>query len=269
LIKQMIGEWRSKMTERLKDEVALVTGAAKGIGKAIAKRLSEEGASILAVDIDSEALEGTVEEIRAADERVLPYRGDVRELHDMREAADRAVAEFGRLGILCSNAGIFPSARMEEMTEEEWTRVLDVNLKGAFMSVKACLPHMRKQGYGRVVLTSSITGPVTGFPGWTHYGASKAGMLGFMRTAALEMAEFGATINAVMPGNVMTEGLEDVGEDYLRRMRGSIPLGQLAEPRDIANAVLFLASDEAKYITGQTLIVDGGQVLPESILAVE
>jgi len=253
----------------LKDEVALVTGAAKGIGKAIAKRLSEEGAAVLAVDIDLEGLDLAVDEIEASASSVHPFRADVRSLQDMKKAAEKAVAEFGRLSILCSNAGIFPSARLEEMTETDWTRVLDVNLKGAFTSVKACLPHMRKQGYGRVVLTSSITGPVTGFPGWTHYGASKAGMLGFMRTAALEMAEFGATINAVMPGNVMTEGLEDVGEDYLRRMRKSIPLGKLAEPRDIANAVLFLASDEAKYITGQTLIVDGGQVLPESILALE
>jgi 3-oxoacyl-[acyl-carrier protein] reductase len=257
------------MTGRLEERAGIVTGAAKGIGRAIAGRLSEEGASVLAVDIDPQGLEGTVDEIRASGGRVLPFHADVTSAEAMDEAAEKAVAEFGRLDILCANAGIFPAARMEEMTEEDWTRVLDINLKGAFLSVKACLPHMRMQGYGRVVLTSSITGPVTGFPGWTHYGASKAGMLGFMRTAAMEMAEFGATINAVLPGNVMTEGLEDVGEDYLRRMRKSIPLGTLAEPLDIANAVLFLASDEAKYITGQTLIVDGGQVLPESILALD
>jgi len=257
------------MGRRLKDRAAVVTGAAKGIGRAIAGRLSEEGAAVLAVDVDAQALEGTVDAVRAAGGRGLPFQADVSSLEAMVAAAEKAVGEFRRLDILCSNAGIFPSARIEEMTEEDWTRVIDVNLKGAFLSVKACLPQMREQGYGRIVLTSSITGPVTGFPGWTHYGASKAGMLGFMRTAALEMAEFGATINAVLPGNVMTEGLEDVGEDYLRRMRKSIPLGTLAEPRDIANAVLFLASDEAKYVTGQTLIVDGGQVLPESILALE
>ena len=117
-------------------------------------------------------------------------------------------------------------------------------------------------------MTSSITGPVTGYPGWAHYGASKAGMLGFMRTAAIEFARYKITINAVMPGNIMTEGLDDVGEDYLRLMEKSIPLGKLGDPEDVAYAMLFLASHEAKYITGQTLVVDGGQTLPESIDAV-
>ena len=123
---------------------------------------------------------------------------------------------------------------------------------------------MRKQQHGRVVLTSSITGPVTGFPGWAHYGASKAGQLGFMRSAALEYARFGITINAVMPGNILTEGLQAQGETYLAQMRAAIPTHTLGTPRDIGTAVCFLASDEAAYITGQTLIVDGGQVLPES-----
>lgn len=255
------------MTDRLKNRSAVVTGAAKGIGRAIALRLAQEGAAVLIADIDQTGIEQTVQEIRDADGRATGLVADVSQSQDMEAMAERIVAEFGRLDILCSNAGIFPSARLEEMTEEDWDRVNDVNFKGTFLAVKACLPYMREKEYGRVVLTSSITGPITGFPGWSHYGGTKAGVLGFMRTAALEMAEFGGTINAVLPGNVMTEGLEDVGEDYLRRMRKSIPLGELAEPVDIANAVLFLASDEAKYITGQTLVVDGGQVLPESILA--
>ena len=119
------------------------------------------------------------------------------------------------------------------------------------------------------MLTSSITGPVTGFPGWSHYGATKAAMLGFMRSAAIELAEHAITINAVLPGNVMSPGLADMGEDYLRAMKQSVPLGRLAEPEDVAYAALFLASDEARYITGQTLIVDGGQVLPESVVALK
>lgn len=257
------------MNDRLKNRSAIVTGAAKGIGQAIALRLAEEGAALVCADIDEQGIEDVVEQIRSAGGQAIPSQADVSRFSDMKHTAERAAAEFGRLDILCSNAGIFPSSRLEEMTEAEWDRVNDVNIKGTFFAVKACLPYMREQAYGRVVLTSSITGPITGFPGWTHYGSTKAGMLGFMRTAALEMAEFGATINAVLPGNVMTEGLGDVGEDYLERMRASIPLGHLADPQDIANAVLFLASDEAKYITGQSLVVDGGQVLPESILALE
>ncbi|MFP3897032.1 MAG: 3-oxoacyl-ACP reductase FabG [Anaerolineales bacterium] len=257
------------MAGRLENRTAIVTGAAKGIGRAISLRLTEEGAVVVAADIDENGLQDTVYQIEEAGGQAMPLRADVSQLSDMETMAERTIDAFGRLDVLCSNAGIFPAARLEEMTEEDWDRVNNVNLKGTFFAVKACLPHMRDRGYGRVVLTSSITGPITGFPGWTHYGATKAGILGFMRTAALEMAEFGITINAVLPGNVMTEGLEDVGEDYLQRMRASIPLGELAEPLDIANVVLFLASDEAKYITGQTLIVDGGQVLPESILALE
>ena len=126
---------------------------------------------------------------------------------------------------------------------------------------------MKKKGGGSIVLTSSITGPITGHPGWSHYGATKAGMLGFMRTAAIEVARHGITINAILPGNIMTEGLDDIGEDYLRRMEQSIPMGRLGVPEEIGYAALFLASKEAEYITGQTLVVDGGQTLPESIEA--
>ena len=128
---------------------------------------------------------------------------------------------------------------------------------------------MRARGKGRIVLTSSITGPITGYPGWAHYGASKAGQLGFMRTAAIELAPFNITINAVMPGNIRTEGLADLGADYIANMEGSIPAGRLGSGADIANAALFFCSDEAGYITGQTLVVDGGQVLPESLMALE
>jgi len=126
------------------------------------------------------------------------------------------------------------------------------------------VPHLRKSGEGRIVITSSITGPVTGFPGWSHYGATKAGQLGFMRTACMELAKFGITVNAVMPGNVVTEGLADLGEDYMKGMAAAVPLGMLGDVEDIGHAALFFASREARYITGQTLIVDGGQILPES-----
>jgi 3-oxoacyl-[acyl-carrier protein] reductase len=128
---------------------------------------------------------------------------------------------------------------------------------------------MKQKNKGRIVITSSITGPITGFPGWTHYGASKAGQLGFLRTAAIELAASNITINAVMPGNIKTEGLDGMGADYLKQMAASIPLKRLGEVEDIAHAALFFATDEAAYITGQTIVIDGGQVLPESLAALE
>jgi 3-oxoacyl-[acyl-carrier protein] reductase len=155
------------------------------------------------------------------------------------------------------------------MTEAEWDQVQAVNLKGTFFAVKACFARMKAQRYGRIVLTSSITGPVTGLPGWAHYGATKAGMLGFLRSAALEFARHGVTVNAVLPGNIRTEGLAELGAEYLRRMEQAIPVGKLGEPEDVGYAALFLASAEARFITGQTLIVDGGQVLPESLDALQ
>ncbi|MHB1820954.1 MAG: SDR family oxidoreductase, partial [Streptosporangiaceae bacterium] len=157
--------------------------------------------------------------------------------------------------------------RLAEMTDDDIETVLGTNLRGTILTVQACLPALAASGRGRVILTSSITGPVTGFPGWSHYGASKAGQLGFMRTAAIELAASGITVNAVMPGNVMTEGLADLGEDYLAQMSASIPLRRLGTVDDIGYAALFLASEEAGFITGQTIVVDGGQVLPESLAA--
>jgi 3-oxoacyl-[acyl-carrier protein] reductase len=145
---------------------------------------------------------------------------------------------------------------------------MDANLKGTFITVQAALPALKNSAAGRVVLTSSITGPITGFPGWSHYGASKAGQLGFLKTAAIELGKYQITVNAVMPGNIITEGLEDMGQDYLDQMAASIPLKRLGSTGDIASAAMFFASREAGYVTGQTIVVDGGQVLPESLEAV-
>jgi 3-oxoacyl-[acyl-carrier protein] reductase len=196
------------------------------------------------------------------------FKVDVGNWREVEAMAEAAVERHGRIDVLCANAGIYPSARIDEMSEEDWDRTHDINLKGVFFTVKACWRKMKEQNYGRIVLTSSITGPITGFPGWAHYGATKAGVLGFMRSAAIEFARHNVTINAVLPGNIMTGSLDAIGEDYLRRMEQAIPIGRLGEPDDIAHAMLFLASDEAKYVTGQTLVVDGGQTLPESVSAV-
>jgi 3-oxoacyl-[acyl-carrier protein] reductase len=188
---------------------------------------------------------------------------------DMQAMAQAARDAFGRIDILCANAGIFPAATLDTMTESDFDAVIDTNLKGTFLAVSACIADMKRQRSGRIILTSSITGPVTGFPGWSHYGASKAGQLGFMRTAAIELAPHGITVNAVLPGNIATEGLAGLGSDYVRKMEASVPMGRLGSVADIAHAALFFASDEAAYVTGQSLVVDGGQILPESLAALE
>ena len=152
-------------------------------------------------------------------------------------------------------------------TEKEWDEVMDTNLKGTFLTVRAAIPYLKASDQGRIIITSSITGPVTGYPGWTHYGATKAGQLGFMRTACIELAKYGITVNAVMPGNIITEGLAGMGEEYQRSMAASVPLKRLGTVEDIGHAALYFASKEAAYVTGQTIIVDGGQILPESLEA--
>ena len=256
------------MGNRMEQKSVIVTGGSKGLGRGIAQVFAREGAKVLVVARQQDAGERTAREIVDAGGTASFFRADVSNWDDVEAMAEAAVDRHGGIDILCSNAGIFPSARVEEMTQVEWDTVNSVNLKGTFFAVKACLPELKKKEEGRILLTSSITGPITGYPGWAHYGATKAGMLGFMRTAAIEFARYNITINAVMPGNIMTEGLDDIGEDYLRRMEQSIPLGKLGDPEDVAYAVLFLASHEAKYISGQTLVVDGGQTLPESMDAV-
>ena len=175
----------------------------------------------------------------------------------------------GGIDIVCCNAGVFPAARLGEMSVADWDQVLDINLKGTFLTVNACLPALKARGNGRIIVTSSITGPITGYPGWSHYAASKAGQLGFVRTAAIELAPHNITVNAVLPGNILTEGVEALGPEYIARMTSAIPQRRLGSVEDMAYAALFLASDEAAFITGQTIVVDGGQVLPESHMALE
>jgi 3-oxoacyl-[acyl-carrier protein] reductase len=247
--------------QALTDQVAVVTGAARGIGRGIAAVLAAEGAHLVVVDVDAELGATTAAELGA-----IAFAADVTDGASVEAMAARVVEEFGRIDILAANAGVYPFADLDALDEQVWNRVMDLNVGGAVRSVRACLPAMRVRGYGRIVLTSSITGPITGQPGFAHYGASKAAMLGFMRSAAVELARSGITINAVMPGNVSTPGFADTSDEHQRRMLSSIPMGRYAEPEEVGWAVRFLASPEAGYITGQTLIVDGGQVLPEAPL---
>jgi 3-oxoacyl-[acyl-carrier protein] reductase len=247
--------------QALTDQVAVVTGGARGIGRGIASVLAAEGAHVVIVDVEAELGAATAAELGAT-----AVAADVTDSASVESMAARVVGDLGRIDILAANAGAYPYAELDELDEQVWNSVMDLNAGGAVRTVRACLPAMRARGYGRIVLTSSITGPITGQPGFAHYGASKAAMLGFMRSAALELARSGITINAVMPGNVSTPGLADTSDEHQQRMLSSIPMGRYAEPEEVGWAVRFLASPEAGYITGQTLIVDGGQVLPEAPL---
>jgi 3-oxoacyl-[acyl-carrier protein] reductase len=245
----------------------VVTGGTRGIGKGIASVFARNGAKVLITGRDAEAARAAAEDLQAAAAEpgeVSYVLADVSSREDNRRVAAIAQERLGGVDVLCANAGIFPDASLEDLTEDDLDQVFGVNLKGTILSVQACLPALTASGRGRVILTSSITGPITGFPGWTHYGASKAGQLGFMRTAAIELAPKGITINAVLPGNIVTEGLATMGEDYAAGMTAAIPMRRLGTVDEIGYTALFFATDEAAYITGQTIVVDGGQVLPES-----
>ena len=248
------------MAGRVADKVAIVIGAAQGIGAGIAERLAAEGAKVVIGDWHADPGEATAARLDASFVKV-----DVGKKADVEALVSETVERHGHVDILCQNAGIFPYSMLPDISVEEWDAVLGVNLRGNFLAVQACLEPMKTRRYGRIVLTSSITGPKVSVPGHAHYSASKAGINGLIRAAAIEAAPFGITVNGVEPGNILTEGMQsERGADYIDMMARSVPLGRLGTPEDVANAVLFLASDEAAYITGTTIVVDGGQILPEA-----
>jgi 3-oxoacyl-[acyl-carrier protein] reductase len=247
----------------------LVTGGTKGIGKGIAAVFLRAGARVTIVGRDSTAGAQAAAELGTDGGEVAYVSADVGLVEDTERMVAEAVDRFGGLDVLCANAGVFPDARLQDMTERDIDSIFATNVKGTMLAVKAALPALAKSGHGRVIITSSITGPITGFPGWSHYGATKAAQLGFMRTAAIELARSQITVNAVLPGNIVSEGLAALGPEYREKMEASIPMRKLGTVADIGNAALFLATDEAAYITGQTIVVDGGQTLPESLLALE
>jgi len=247
------------MTKRLQNKVALIIGGARGIGGGVGRRFARAGANVALADLEDAAGSTLAGELGG-----IYLHADVSQPEDAERAVAATIQRFGRLDILVQNAGIYPWTLIENTSPEEWDTVLRVNLGGCFLAARAALPQMKKQQYGRMLFTSSITGPHVTSPGHGHYSASKAGINGFIRAAALEFAGYGITVNGVEPGNILTEGMQaHRSPEYIQSMADSVPLGRLGTPEDVANAFLFLASDEAEYITGTTIVVDGGQLLPE------
>ncbi len=241
---------------RLQGRVALVTGAVSGIGAATARRFAREGALVAVNDAKAEGLEAVAGEIRAAGAKALVVPGDVARRTEVERMVAETVRAFGRLDILINNAGINRDAMAAKMTEEQWDAVLAVNLKGTFLCCQAALPGMRERAWGRVVNTSSVGS--LGNIGQANYAASKAGVIGLTKTLALEYAKYGVTVNAIAPGPVMTQMLAGVPDPIKEKIIAQVPAGRIAAPDEIAGVHVFLASDDAAFITGQVIFVDGG-----------
>ena len=244
-----------------KDRVSIVTGAAQGLGRAIAMELARRGSHIVVCDVNLEGVKGVAEEVKALGRKALALKVDVSRPSDVSEMVDRVVKDFGRIDILVNNAGICQVVTIEEMTEEDWDRVMAVNLKGVFLCSKAVMGIMKRQRSGRIVSMGSISGKVGGIATGANYSVSKAGVICFTKALAREMAPYGVTVNAVAPGVIETDMTLGITRgdfsDYLR----NIPLGTIGTAQDVAYAVAFLVSDEARYITGEILDVNGGQLM--------
>jgi 3-oxoacyl-[acyl-carrier protein] reductase len=241
----------------LEDKVAIVTGAAQGIGRAIALLLAKEGAHIVVSDINLPKAQETAQEIGALGRKALPIQVNVVRLEDVEKMVTAVIEHFGRVDILVNNAGITRDRLILRMTEEDWDAVLDVNLKGTFNCTKAVLRHMAKQKSGKIVSIASVVGEM-GNAGQGNYAASKAGVIGFTKSMAREFAQRGININAVAPGYIETAMTDAIPEAAREEWKKWIPMQRFGQPEDVAQAVLFLVSEASSYITGQVLNVNGG-----------
>ncbi len=239
----------------LSNKVAIVTGSARGIGREIALKLAEVGATIVVSDIAD--AQPVAEEIKTMKRPSLAVLANVGLSSDVNKLVEAVVTTYGRVDILVNNAGIARDQLLMRMSDEDWDAVLNVNLKSVFLCTRAVLRHMIKQRWGRIVSISSVVG-IMGNPGQANYASAKAGIIGFTKTMAKEVGSRGITVNALAPGFIETQMTQQLGEEQRQELMKHIPLGFLGSPRDVAEAVAFLASEEARYITGQVLGVDGG-----------
>jgi 3-oxoacyl-[acyl-carrier protein] reductase len=246
----------------LSNKVAIVTGSARGIGRAIALKLAEVGADVVVNDIAAaaEALESTANEIRALNRKALAVTADVSSSPDVARLIETAASTMGRIDILVNNAGVTRDQLLMRMTDEDWDTVLNIDLKSAFLCTRAVLRHMMKQRWGRIVNIASVVG-IMGNAGQANYASAKAGVIGLTKSIAKEVGSRGITANAIAPGFIETRMTEQLDEKQRQALLQRIPLGSIGTPRDVAEAVAFLASEEAKYITGQVLVIDGGMSL--------
>lgn len=247
------------MGNRVSEKVAIVTGSGQGIGRGIAERLAEEGAKVVVNDVDPSKAAETADVLTQAGGQAWPFAADVRDKAAMAAMAQFAVDKGGRIDILVNNTGVLRDKYISKLTEDDWDFVLDVNLKGAFLAIQAVEGRMREQQYGKIVSISSRA--FLGNKGQANYSASKAGLLGLTRVAALELAGFNVNVNAVAPGLIDTPLIQGLRPDVQEQLIKAQPTPRIGTPRDVASAVLFLVSDEASYITGQVLLVDGGKSL--------
>jgi 3-oxoacyl-[acyl-carrier protein] reductase len=246
---------------KLKDRVAIVTGAAKGIGRAVALTLVREGARVALLDIDKGSLEALKNEIERREGEALAVSCNVAKSGEVAEVVKRIFRTFGRIDILINNAGIIRRGTIETVTEEDWDRVIEVNLKGTFNCSKAVAMIMKSQGHGKIVNVSSIAGKLGDITSAPGYGPSKAGVDALTKTLARQLAPYHVNVNAVSPHAIETEMSAQWTEERRKEIIASIPLGRLGKPEDVAEAVLFLASDEASFITGEILDVNGGALM--------
>jgi 3-oxoacyl-[acyl-carrier protein] reductase len=246
---------------KLIGKTALVTGASRGIGREIALELARQGVDVVVNYAGSEAkAREVVEEIKGLGREAIAIQCDVSNSESVTDMVKETVDHFGKIDILVNNAGITRDNLLMRMKENEWDDVMNINLKGVFLCTKAVTRQMMKQRYGRIINISSVVG-VSGNPGQANYVAAKAGVIGLTKTSAKELASRGITVNAIAPGFITTEMTDQLTEDIQNEMLKMIPLAQFGEPKDIANTVVFLASDDSRYITGQTIHVNGGMVM--------
>ncbi len=246
---------------KLKDRVAIVTGGARGIGKAIALTFIREGAKVALVDVDTGILETAKNEIKKNRDEVIIIPCDITKSVEVKAMVNQVQKAFGRIDILVNNAGIIRRGTIDTVTEEDWDQVIDVNLKGTFNCSKAIVEIMKRQRYGKIVNISSIAGKMGDITSAPGYGPSKAGVDALTKTLARQLAPYGINVNAVSPHAIETEMSSQWSEERRREIIASIPLGRLGKPEDVAEAVLFLVSDEASFITGEILDVNGGALM--------